>query len=164
LDKKVYALNPDGTKKWEYTADTPINTQPYMGPDGTLYTGTSGSDAGELYALGLASAPVTSAITIQTSASSSRLGRQFILSGVITPSPDLIGKIIHVDVKKPNKSYWSYSSNRRVYAGADGAASWQYKYTLASGNVRGTYYFKAVFEGGAGYRASSSRNMAVSVR
>ena len=106
--------------------------------------------------------PVCS-LTIKTSASSCKVGKQFVLSGLGTPSPALVGRMMHVDVKKPGKSYWSYSSNRIVYAGAGGAASWQYKYTLKSGMAKGTYQFRAVYDADdwyAGYTSTAVKVVA----
>ena len=39
-DKKVYALNPDGTLKWSYTTGGQINGALAIGADGTIYIGT----------------------------------------------------------------------------------------------------------------------------
>ena len=36
-NKKVYALNPNGTKKWEYLADNTLAQSPSIGLDGTVY-------------------------------------------------------------------------------------------------------------------------------
>jgi outer membrane protein assembly factor BamB len=44
----LYALNPDGTKKWNYTTGSLIFSAPAIGNDGTLYFG---SNDGNLYAL-----------------------------------------------------------------------------------------------------------------
>ncbi|MBI4864805.1 MAG: SUMF1/EgtB/PvdO family nonheme iron enzyme [Candidatus Riflebacteria bacterium] len=58
-DKKLYALNPDGTKKWELTTGAPVNSSPAIGADGTVYVG---NDDGRVYAItsssgGLVSSP-----------------------------------------------------------------------------------------------------------
>ena len=95
----------------------------------------------------------TTALTIKTSATSCKVGKQFILSGLCDPTPDLVGEMMHVDVKKPGKTYWTYSSNRVIYAGTAGAASWQYKYTLKKGMTKGTYQFRAVYDGNTPYAA-----------
>jgi len=47
--RHLYALNPDGTLKWEYAAPQGFATNPVLAPDGTLYIG--GND-NQLYALG----------------------------------------------------------------------------------------------------------------
>ncbi|HEX9094003.1 MAG TPA: hypothetical protein VF902_08470, partial [Coriobacteriia bacterium] len=67
-----------------------------------------------------------SSITIQANATTTGIGRTPILSGSVTPS-SAIGKNVVVYVRKPGRAYYSYSSNRTVYALGDGAA-WQYKY------------------------------------
>ena len=77
---------------------------------------------------------------------------------------------MHVDVKKPGKRYWSYSSNRTIYVGPSGTAEWWYRYYLdprkvRSGLVRrGTYQFKAVFDGDALRLTSQSGVVKVLVR
>ena len=47
-DRHVYAVRPSGEKLWEFDAGDPIHSSPAIGPDGTLYIGTTG---GKLYAL-----------------------------------------------------------------------------------------------------------------
>jgi len=48
-DKKLYAINPDGTLKWSYTAGDAISSSsPAVATDGTIYFGC---DDGKLYAL-----------------------------------------------------------------------------------------------------------------
>ncbi len=47
-DDKLYAINPDGTKKWEFLTGDPVWSPPSIGSDGTIYVG---SDDGKLYAL-----------------------------------------------------------------------------------------------------------------
>ena len=44
----LYALNPDGTKKWKYTTENEVYSSPAIGSDGTIYIGI---DDGNLYAL-----------------------------------------------------------------------------------------------------------------
>jgi hypothetical protein len=97
-------------------------------------------------------------VTIVTSASSVALGRTFNLSGLVTPSA-LAGKLIHVDVMKPGRSYWSYSSARGIAAGPP--ASWWYRYAP---KARGTYRFRAVFDGSSAYRRAVSGNVTVVVK
>jgi outer membrane protein assembly factor BamB len=49
-----YAINPDGTKKWEFTTIGPIMSSPAIGYDGTIYVGTIGRSnqtEGFLYAI-----------------------------------------------------------------------------------------------------------------
>lgn len=40
-DKKIYAINPDGTKKWEYTTGDKVFSSPAVGLDGTIYLGSN---------------------------------------------------------------------------------------------------------------------------
>jgi outer membrane protein assembly factor BamB len=47
-DGLLYAVNPDGSRKWTFTAAAPIKTSPNFGPDGTIYFG---ADDGLLYAV-----------------------------------------------------------------------------------------------------------------
>jgi outer membrane protein assembly factor BamB len=44
----MYAINPDGTKRWEFATEGPIVATPALAADGTLYVG---SDDRNLYAL-----------------------------------------------------------------------------------------------------------------
>jgi len=39
-DNKLYAINPDGTKKWEFTSEGWVDSSPAIGPDGTIYVGS----------------------------------------------------------------------------------------------------------------------------
>lgn len=39
-DDKLYAINPDGTKKWEFLTGGNIATSPTIGADGTIYCGS----------------------------------------------------------------------------------------------------------------------------
>ncbi len=47
-DGFVYAVNPDGSKKWEYRAKEQLTSTPAIGSDGTIY---AGDDDGFFYAL-----------------------------------------------------------------------------------------------------------------
>ncbi|MBP1996974.1 S-layer homology domain-containing protein [Paenibacillus eucommiae] len=47
-DKKLYAINPNGTKKWEFTTIDEVKTSPAIGTDGTVYIA---SGAERLYAI-----------------------------------------------------------------------------------------------------------------
>jgi len=78
-----------------------------------------------------------------------------ILSGAVTPSPDMVGQIMHANVKKPNRATWTYSSNRVIYDNA-GQASWWYRYVFISGMPRGTYYFRGFFDGTSSFGPSST--------
>jgi len=44
----VHAINPDGSAKWEYGADSALISSPAIGSDGTIYVG---SNSGTLYAI-----------------------------------------------------------------------------------------------------------------
>ena len=105
-------------------------------------------------------AGTTQSLTIATSASSPRIGNVFTLSGRFDPGDGMVGQTMYVEVWKPLKARWSYSSNRIVYAGTTGAALWQYKYTLKSGMAKGAYYFRAGYAGGV----DSTRRMSPSVK
>ncbi|HEX9094372.1 MAG TPA: FG-GAP repeat protein, partial [Coriobacteriia bacterium] len=103
-----------------------------------LDTTPAGVAAGSVYVYSLA---VPTSITIQTNATTSRIGGIPILSGLVTPS-SLVGKNIVVYVRKPGKAYWTYSSNRTVYS-RYGIPSWQYKYYFKPGMAKGIYVYKA---------------------
>jgi len=53
-DDNLYAVNPDGSKKWNLNTGADVRTSPVIGPDGTLY---AGSDNGRIYAFDPAAAP-----------------------------------------------------------------------------------------------------------
>jgi hypothetical protein len=98
--------------------------------------------------------PALTSITIKTNATTTSIGKTPILSGAITPN-GIIGKIIVVYVKKPGKTYWTYSSNRVAYS-LYGNAAWQYKYFFKKGMAKGTYTYKAAIPAYPGYLASVS--------
>jgi hypothetical protein len=107
--------------------------------------------------------PVATSITIKSAASVTTIGKTVSLSGLCTPTPDMVGKNMVVMVKKPGKAYWSYSSNRTVYS-ASGVAAWLYKYTFKSGMAKGVYQFKAVVEASTEYVRSESTIAKITVR
>jgi len=39
-DDNLYAINPDGTKKWAFTTEDNIVSSPTIGDDGTIYIGS----------------------------------------------------------------------------------------------------------------------------
>jgi outer membrane protein assembly factor BamB len=41
LDNKLYAINPDGTQKWNFTMTGPGKSSPAIGSDGTIYVGSN---------------------------------------------------------------------------------------------------------------------------
>jgi len=113
---------------------------------------------------------ISTSLTIRTTRTSAYIGQTFILSGLARPTPGMIGQNMEVYVKKPGKSYWTYTSRRTIYVGPSGTAEWWFRYYLdpnkvASGLVRrGTYLFKAVYNGDATYAASQSTIISVLVR
>ena len=113
---------------------------------------------------------ISTSLTIRTTRTSAYIGQTFILSGLARPTPGMIGQNMEVYVKKPGKSYWTYTSRRTIYVGPSGTAEWWFRYYLdpnkvASGLVRrGTYLFKAVYDGDATYAASQSTIISVLVR
>jgi outer membrane protein assembly factor BamB len=42
-DRKLYAINPDGTQKWDYITSRRITTSPAIGSDGVVYFGSQNS-------------------------------------------------------------------------------------------------------------------------
>lgn len=98
-------------------------------------------------------------ITIKSAATVTTIGKTVALSGAVTPT-GMIGANIVVYVMKPDRPYWSYSSNRTVY-GLGGSPAWLYKYYFKPGMARGYYRFKAVapapgFPSSAGFATSTS--------
>jgi hypothetical protein len=108
--------------------------------------------------------PRATSVGIAASARSARLGQSFVLSGKVTPSADAVGRVVRVEVRKPNRAYWSYSSARGVYSAGGTASWWWYRYTLVRSMVRGTYRFRATFGGEGGFSLSRSGEVAVAVR
>jgi outer membrane protein assembly factor BamB len=47
-DRKLYAINPDGSLKWSFLAGSLVESSPMIGPDGTIYVG---SNDRKLYAI-----------------------------------------------------------------------------------------------------------------
>ena len=96
--------------------------------------------------------PIATALTINKSASSIKLGRAFNLFGNLNGAPGSNGLIVVLMVKKPGKSYYSYSSNRATYGATAGGSLWQnnnYKPT-----AKGTYTFYTTFAGSGLYQAA----------
>jgi outer membrane protein assembly factor BamB len=51
-DNNLYAFDPDGTRKWTYTAPWPMSASPAIGADGTIYATSLGDiSGGYLYAV-----------------------------------------------------------------------------------------------------------------
>jgi hypothetical protein len=107
---------------------------------------------------------IPTSLTISSTATSVTRGKQFILSGLMTPTPGTVGVNVIVWVKKPGKSYYSYSSNRTVYAGVGGVASWQYKYNTLKMQPKGTYRFYVSFIANGTYLASHSVTKTISFK
>ncbi|NLW10343.1 MAG: PQQ-like beta-propeller repeat protein [Firmicutes bacterium] len=42
-DNTLYAINPDGTKKWSYELDDETPSFPVIGEDGTIYVASENS-------------------------------------------------------------------------------------------------------------------------
>ncbi len=96
---------------------------------------------------------IPTSLTINSSAYSVRVGVPFVLTGALRPAQPQ-GTLVVVEVLKPGTSRWSYSSAR----GVDAASNWWYRYTPI---VRGTYRFRARFNGNAVYAPSLSRTISV---
>jgi hypothetical protein len=67
------------------------------------------------------------------------------------------GDGVVAEVKKPGSGRWSYSSLRLTYNGT----SWWYRY---GPKLRGTYQFRARFNGGGGRKPAVSTVISVIVR
>jgi hypothetical protein len=140
---------------WNPNADERVDALALSGS--TLYVGGNFTNVGGQSLPFLARFPGLAgdtSITIKTNATSTKIGKTPILSGSITPN-DIIGKIIVVYVKKPGKSYWSYSSNRVAYS-LYGNAAWQYKYFFKRGMAKGVYTYKAAIPAYPGYAPAVS--------
>jgi len=142
------------------TVNAATATLPSVTATGThtlVYTATD--LAGNVSGLKTATFSVTggltrTSITIKTNATTTYIGKTPILSGAVTPN-EMAGKVIVVYVKKPLKTFWTYSSNRVAYSLLGGTA-WQYKYYFKPGMVKGTYTFKAAVPSYPGYATSES--------
>jgi hypothetical protein len=155
---QVFTWKVGDASPTQLTIDAGPHQYPGVSGDRLVWRGSDGVHT-QIYS----AAPYVS-LTIKSSATSAKIGTQFILSGVALPSPTLVGKMMHVDVRKPGKSYWSYSSNRIIYAGAGGVPSWQYKYTLKGGMAKGTYQFRAVYTPDDSYAGYTSAPVKVTVK
>lgn len=96
------------------------------------------------------------------SASASVVRRDFSLSGG-TATAAMAGRNLVVVVRKPGKTYWSYSSRRRMYL-ENGSARWWYRYRVTPRVRRGIYAFRAIFEGDESYLRRGTRIASVRVR
>jgi len=119
------------------------------------------------YVLSASAANTPTSVNIKTSATTTYIGKTPMLTGTVTPT-GMIGVNMVVYVKKPGKAYWTYSSNRTVYA-LNGGAAWQYKYYFKKGMAKGIYYFKAVtpapgFANGAGFDRAESGVVSIRVK
>jgi hypothetical protein len=47
-DNELYAINTNGTKKWDFTTENIVESSPVIGPDGTVYVGSNDK---KIYAL-----------------------------------------------------------------------------------------------------------------
>ena len=135
----------DPTGAWSFT-DEPDRGYLYK----AIYYGDSLhlSSASSPIAVAVAgSTPPVAAITIGVGRQVARRGQTVALFGHAAPS-ETAGLRITVYVKKPGRKYWTYSSNRVVYA-SSGRAAWQYAYRFKPRTAKGTYQFRAVWVDGA---------------
>ena len=96
--------------------------------------------------------PITTALTIGSSASSIKLGKAFNLTGLLNGTPGANGLTVTLMAKKPGKSFYSYSSARLTYGAGAASSLWQnnsYKPT-----AKGTYSFYVTFAGSGLYMAA----------
>jgi hypothetical protein len=105
---------------------------------------------------------VATALNIASTSYSTLRSRTFNLTGVLRPGR--YQDLCVVWVRKPGRTYWSYSSARLAYsANPDGSANWWYRYNPRT-IPRGIYAFKVSFAGDANRLASSSSVISVRVR
>ena len=105
---------------------------------------------------------ISTTLTIGASPTSVKLPKPFILSGLVLGGPDMNLRV-QVMVKRPGRSYFSYSSVRGTYNVTATDSSWWYRYTPT---LRGTYQFFAVFTPlvDSPYMTSTSRTISVTVK
>jgi hypothetical protein len=101
-------------------------------------------------------------INIRSNATTTYIGRMPVLSGVVAPA-SMIGRNIVVYVRKPGRSFYSYSSARTVYT-VNGGGAWLYKYYFKRGMKKGVYYFKAEAPPTPGILGGTSSVIAVRLR
>jgi len=95
---------------------------------------------------------IPTALTIKSSATSIKLGKAFNVSGLLNGAPGANGLMVTLMVKKPGKSFYSYSSNRLTYGAGAASSLWQnnnYKPT-----AKGVYSFYVTFAGSGLYLAA----------
>ena len=102
--------------------------------------------------------PIATALTISSSATSVKLGKAFNLFGNLNGAP-VNGLMVTLMVKKPGKSYYSYSSNRATYGATSGGSLWQnFNYHPAA---KGTYSFYSTFAGSGLYLPAANSPVVV---
>ncbi|MCL5036183.1 MAG: PQQ-binding-like beta-propeller repeat protein [Chloroflexi bacterium] len=97
-DKKLHALNADGTPKWQYTTGAVLRSSPSIGPDGTLYIG--GQDQ-KLYAIN----------------SDGSFKWSYLAGGIIDSSPA---------VTLDSTIYFGSYDNKLYSLNSDGSFKWSY--------------------------------------
>ena len=107
-------------------------------------------------------ADVATSIGIGANRTTAYTGQIVTLSGTVTPF-SMVGNNIVCMVKKPGRTFYSYSSARTVYD-LGGTAAWLYKYKFVGGMAKGVYTFKALVPASTGFLASSSGTVSVRLR
>jgi hypothetical protein len=165
VDMDLNLYGPTATSRW---SDTPVATSAnhettvesftYTAPTAGWYylevympeDGISGN-----YTL-VAGTPT---ITIKSDLYSVRLPRPFVLTGVLNPG--LYNDPCVVEVRKPRRARWSYSSARLAWGVTAGGANWWYRYKPL---LRGTYSFRVRYTGIAPRASCVSGIISVRVR
>jgi hypothetical protein len=142
------AIHESAIESFTYTAPTAgwYYLEVYMPEDGISgqYTLTAG----------------TSTITIKSDLYSVKRPRPFVLTGVLNPG--LYQDPCIVEVKKPSRARWSYSSARLAYSvAAGGGANWFYRYKPI---VKGTHQFRVRYTGTSPRQSCVSRIVSVKVK
>jgi hypothetical protein len=96
-----------------------------------------------------------SAVSISSSRSRVPRRKAFVLRGALAPGSNRTPLV--VEVRRPGKRSWARSTTLRTGS----AGGWRYVYKP---KARGTYYFRARFQGDFGRRPSLSRTVKVVVR
>ena len=92
--RKIYAINPDGTKQWEFKTEGGVYSSPAIGNDGTVYVGSYG---GNVYALKTSSTGPADSPWPMFGQNAQRTGR------APSPVPDPIQFTI------PDKTAWPFT-------------------------------------------------------
>ncbi|GAB6122417.1 outer membrane protein assembly factor BamB family protein [Dysgonomonas termitidis] len=141
-DNTVYAINPDGTKKWTYVVDGAMGAFPALSSDGTLYCATN---AGTLYAINASTGSVswnkttggTSSAIVVDASNNVFAGTNSAIYKFNASGTELWKTSATVNVTERG-SFAMDASGTTLYATQKGSAGLS-AIDMATGNIRWTY-------------------------